>query len=182
MINWSLVLNWLPLRHARLACPRHILCWLAHPVFLLVYLCQAWILKPSWPHQELLLCAPKLGVNVLALMLLLLALIIPASLAFRPPNLKVDNKILTEVDSHSEIHDSLINSTLESFNFNLNLSSVSFGASIFILILIILLTRRQNLAIARISGQLFLQKKKIEMLLKWRTETYLTTEGVPAKN
>ena len=109
---------------------------------------------------------------------MLLALIIPASLAFRLPNLKVDNKILTEVDSHSEIHDSLINSTLESFNFHLNLSSVSFGASIFILILIILLTRRQNLAIARI----FLQKKKIEMLLKWRTKTYLTTKGVPAKN
>ena len=165
-----------------MACPHFILCWLDHPVLLLVHLLQAWVLQPSWPLQELLLFPPKLWVHVLGLMLVLLTLILPASLAFRLPNLKVDNKITTEIDSHSEIHDSLLNSTLQSFNFHLNLSSLSFGTSIFILILIILLTRRQHLAIARISGQLLLQKKKIEMLLKWRTETHLVTEGVPARN
>ena len=99
----------------------------------------------------------------------LLAFILPCSFCFKLPDLKVDSKI--QVDNHSEVHDSLVNSTLKSFNFHLNLSSVSFGVSIFIVILIILLSRRQNLAIARISAQILKQKKSVEMLMRWKVET-----------
>ena len=102
-----------------------------------------------------------------------LASILPVSFAFKLPDLKVDTRIQSEVDNHSEIHDSLINSTLKSFNFHLNLSSISFGVSIFIIILIILLSRRQHLAIARISAQILKQRRSVEMLMKWKTETKL---------
>ena len=100
-----------------------------------------------------------------------LALILPCSLCFHLPDLKVESKI--EADSHSEIHDSLVNSTLKSFNFHLNLSSVSLGACVFIIILIILISRRQNLAIARISAHILKQKKSLETLMKWKVD--LTT-------
>ena len=100
-----------------------------------------------------------------------IALLLPVSFAFKLPDLKVDSRI--QVDNHSEIHDSLVNSTLKSFNFHLNLSSISFGVSIFIIILIILLSRRQHLAIARISAQILKQRRSVEMLMKWRTETNL---------
>ena len=99
-------------------------------------------------------------------MLGVLILLLPASFGFRLPERRVDTKVDTDIDSHSEIHDSLLNSTLQSFNFHLNLISLSFTTSIFILVLIILLARRQNLAIQRVSSQLVLQKKKIEMLLR----------------
>ena len=91
-----------------------------------------------------------------------------SSLGFHLPNLKVESSI--ETDSHSEIHDSLVNSTLKSFNFHLNLSSVSLGACVFIIILIILISRKQNLAIARVSAQILKQKKSLELLIKWKVE------------
>ena len=94
-----------------------------------------------------------------------------SSLGFHLPNLKVESSI--EADSHSEIHDSLVNSTLKSFNFHLNLSSVSLGASVFIIILIILVSCRQNRAIANISAQILRQKKSLETLMKWKVD--LTT-------
>ena len=100
-----------------------------------------------------------------------LGLILPCSLGFHLPNLKVESNI--EADSHSEIHDSLVNSTLKSFNFHLNLSSVSLGASVFIIILIVLVNRRQNRTIANISAQILRQKKSLETLMKWKVD--LTT-------
>ena len=69
---------------------------------------------------------------------IVLALVLPCSFCFHLPDLKVESSI--EADSHSEIHDSLINSTLKSFNFHLNLSSVAFATSVFIIILIVLIS------------------------------------------
>ena len=123
-----------------------ILPWLVGSHLLLGRHCQAWHQKSLRLVHQLLLCPPcyhMLGTIVLAL-------ILPCSLCFHLPDLKVESKI--EADSHSEIHDSLVNSTLKSFNFHLNLSSVSLGACVFIIILIILVSRRQNRAIASISA------------------------------
>jgi hypothetical protein len=125
---------------------------------------QAWHQESLRTLHQLLLCPP--GHHMLATTLL--AFILPCSLCFKLPDLKVDSKI--EVDNHSEIHDSLVNSTLKSFNFHLNLSSVSFGASVFIIILIVLISRKQNLAIARVSAQILKQKKSVEMLMRWKVE------------
>ena len=97
-----------------------------------------------------------------------LGFILPCSLSFHLPDLKVESNI--EADSHSEIHDSLVNSTLKSFNFHLNLSSVSLGASVFIIILIVLINSRQNRTIAKISAQILKQKKTLEVLMKWQGE------------
>ena len=97
-----------------------------------------------------------------------LGLILPCSLGFHLPNLKVESNI--EADSHSEIHDSLVNSTLKSFNFHLNLSSVSLGASVFIIILIVLINTRQNRTIANISAQILKQKRSLETLMKWKVD------------
>ena len=98
-----------------------------------------------------------------------LGLILPCSLGFHLPNLKVESNI--EADSHSEIHDSLVNSTLKSFNFHLNLSSVSLGASVFIIILIVLINTRQNRTIANISAQILKQKRSLESLMRWKVES-----------
>ena len=96
--------------------------------------------------------------------------ILQVSVEFSLPDLRVISKVSSEVDSHQEVHDSLINSTLKTFSFHLNLSSVSFGVSIFILGLIILLSRRQHLAILRLSAQILKQEENIEMLKRWKME------------
>ena len=104
------------------------------------------------------------------LMLGLIALcsILSSSLGFHLPNLSVESSI--EADSHSEVHDSLINSTLSSFNFHLNLSSISLGASLFIVVLIVIISRKQNKAIASISAQILRQKRALETLKKWKVD------------
>lgn len=109
------------------------------------------------------------SVHMLRLLLGILSLL-QVSVPFSLPDLRVSSKVSSEVDSHQEIHDSLINSTLKTFSFHLNLSSISFGVSIFIICLIILLSRRQHLAIVRISAQILKQEKNIEMLTKWKME------------
>ena len=93
---------------------------------------------------------------------------LPSSLGFSLPNLKVESSIETE--SHSEVHDSLVNSTLSSFNFHLNLSSISLGASLFIVVLIVIISRKQNKAIASISAQILRQKRALETLKKWKVD------------
>jgi hypothetical protein len=150
-----------PSSYARLVHLSLILPWLGVSHLLLGRHCQAWHQKSLRPMHQLLLCPPSYHM----LATIVLALILPCSLCFHLPDLKVDSKI--EADSHSEIHDSLINSTLKSFNFHLNLSSVSLGACVFIIILI---SRKQNLAIARISAQILKQKKSLEALMKWKGE------------
>jgi hypothetical protein len=100
--------------------------------------------------------------------ILALGLILPSALGFHLPDLKVESSI--EADSHSEIHDSLVNSTLKSFNFNLNLSSVSLGASVFIIILVVIINTRQNRTIADISAQILKQKRSLESLMKWKVD------------
>ena len=95
--------------------------------------------------------------------------ILPSSLGFYLPNLSVESSI--EADSHSEIHDSLIHSTLSSFNFHLNLSSISLGASLFIIILVVIISTKQNRAIADISAQILKQKRSLESLMRWKVES-----------
>jgi hypothetical protein len=153
-----------PSSYARLVHLSVILPWLGLSHLLLGRHCQAWHQESLRPMHQLLLCPP--GYHMLAT--IVLALILPCSLCFHLPDLKVDSNI--EADSHSEIHDSLVNSTLKSFNFHLNLSSVAFATSVFIIILIILISRKQNLAIARVSAQILKQKKSLEVLMKWKVE------------
>jgi hypothetical protein len=88
-------------------------------------------------------CTHMLGILVLTLGS------VSNSLGFRLPNLSVESSI--DADSHSEVHDSLINSTLSSFNFHLNLSSISFCASLFIIVLLIIISTRLSRTIADIS-------------------------------
>ena len=90
------------------------------------------------------------------------------SLGFHLPNLSVESSI--DADSHSEVHDSLINSSLSSFNFHLNLSSLSVGASLFILVLLIIITTRLSRTIADISVQVLKQKISLDSLVKWKVE------------
>ena len=108
-------------------------------------------------------CTHMLGIIALALGSL------PSSLGFHLPNLSVESSI--EADSHSEIHDSLINSTLSSFNFHLNLSSISLGASLFIIILVIIISTKQNRTIADISAQILKQKRSLDSLMRWKVES-----------
>ena len=146
--------------------PCHILCWFGLSLLLLDNLFQAWHQEPLRTLHKLLLL-PR-GHHMLDVWILSFH---TSSLILLQASRSVDSRI--QVDNHSEVHDSLVNSTLKSFNFHLNLSSVSFGVSIFIVILIILLSRRQNLAIARISAQILKQRKSVEMLMKGRAETNL---------
>ena len=95
--------------------------------------------------------------------------ILSNSLGFHLLNLSVESSI--EADSHSEVHDCLINSTLSSFNFHLNLSSISLGASLFIVVLVVIISRKQNRAIANISAQILKQKRSLESLMKWKVDS-----------
>ena len=106
------------------------------------------------------------SVHILILVLGVLSLLL-VSVPFSLPDLRVSSKVSTEVANHQEVHDSLIDSTLKTFSFHLNLSSISFGVSIFIICLIILLSRRQHLAIVRISAQVLKQQENIEILTRW---------------
>ena len=117
-----------------------------------------------WTLCQPVLCATylhMLGVTALCSTL-------STSLAFSLPNLEVQSSI--ETDSHSEVHDSLVNSTLSSFNFHLNLSSISLGASLLIVVLIVIISRKQNKAIASISAQILRQKRALETLKKWKVD------------
>jgi hypothetical protein len=107
--------------------------------------------------------------HMLGIITLALGLTLPSSLGFHLPNLSVESNI--EADSHSEIHDSLINSTLSSFNFHLNLSSISLGASLFIIILIVIISTKQSRAIADISAQVLKQKISLDSLMRWKVES-----------
>jgi hypothetical protein len=91
-----------------------------------------------------------------------------SSLGFHLPDLKVDTDI--NADSHSEVHDSLVNSTLSSFEFHLNLSSLSFGASLFIIVFLIIISTRLSRAIADISVQVLKQKVSLDSLMRWKVE------------
>jgi hypothetical protein len=91
-----------------------------------------------------------------------------SSLGFHLPNLSVDTDI--NADSHSEVHDSLVNSTLSSFEFHLNLSSLSFGASLFIIVFLIIISTRLSRAIADISVQVLKQKVSLDSLMRWKVE------------
>ena len=107
-------------------------------------------------------CTHMLGILVLTLGS------VSSSLGFHLPNLSVESSI--DADSHSEIHDSLINSTLSSFNFHLNLSSISFCASLFIIVLLIIISTRLSRTIADISVQVLKQKISLDSLMRWKVE------------
>ena len=91
-----------------------------------------------------------------------------SSLGFHLPNLSVDTNI--NADSHSEVHDSLVNSTLSNFEFSLNLSSLSFAASLIIIIFLFILSTRLSRAIAAISVQILKQKISLDAIEKWKVE------------
>jgi hypothetical protein len=115
------------------------------------------------------LCQPVLcATNLHMLGVTALCSTLSTSLAFSLPNLEVQSSI--ETDSHSEVHDSLVNSTLSSFNFHLNLSSISLGASLLIVVLIVIISRKQNKAIASISAQILRQKRALETFKQWKVD------------
>ena len=91
-----------------------------------------------------------------------------SSLGFHLPDLKVDTDI--NADSHSEVHDSLVNSTQSNFEFQLNLSSLSLGASAIIFVFLFIISTRLSRAIAAISVQLLKQKISLDAIEKWKVE------------
>jgi hypothetical protein len=105
--------------------------------------------------------------HMLRFLFLVLGLL-SSSIGFHLPDLKVDTHI--NADSHSEIHDSLVNSTLSNFEFSLNLSSLSFAASLIIIIFLFILSTRLSRAIAAISVQILKQKISLDAIEKWKVE------------
>jgi hypothetical protein len=126
---------------------------------------EAWAKEPLWAVPEYMLFAPHS--HMLGFLFLVLGLF-SSSIGFHLPDLKVDTDI--NADSHSEIHDSLVNSTLSNFEFHLNLSSLSFAASLIIIIFLFIFSTRLSRAIAAISVQVLKQKISLDALVKWKVE------------
>ena len=126
---------------------------------------EAWTQEPLWEVPEYMLLAPHS--HMLRFLFLVLGLL-SSSIGFHLPDLKVDTHI--NADSHSEIHDSLVNSTLSNFEFSLNLSSLSFAASLIIIIFLFILSTRLSRAIAAISVQILKQKISLDAIEKWKVE------------
>ena len=91
-------------------------------------------------------------------------LLICSTVAFQLPDLSLDTSV--SVDNHQEVVDSLVNSTVSSFEFNLNLSTVTLGISCFMLVLLVVVTRRQSILIANIGRKVFQQEVLLRKLLK----------------
>ena len=98
------------------------------------------------------------------LVYLLSTLLICSTVAFQLPDLSLDTSV--GIDNHQEVHDSLVNSTVSSFEFNLNLSTVTLGISCFMLVLLVVVTRRQSILIANIGRKVFQQEVLLRKLLK----------------
>ena len=82
-------------------------------------------------QPQLLLYSGRLDMHLVSTALLLVS-----TRAFKQPNFKLDTDV--NVDHHdSEVHDSLVNSSIQAFSFNLNLSSVNICISILLLVLVI---------------------------------------------
>ena len=126
---------------------------------------EAWTQEPLWEVPEYMLLAPHS--HMLRFLFLVLGLL-SSSIGFHLPDLKVDTHI--NADSHSEIHDSLVNSTLSNFEFSLNLSSLSFAASLIIIIFLFIFSTRLSRAIAAISVQILKQKISLDAIEKWKVE------------
>ena len=126
---------------------------------------EAWAKEPLWAVPEYMLLAPHS--HMLRFLFLVLGLL-SSSIGFHLPDLKVDTHI--NADSHSEIHDSLVNSTLSNFEFHLNLSSLSFAASLIIIIFLFIFSTRLSRAIAAISVQILKQKISLDAIEKWKVE------------
>ena len=95
---------------------------------------------------------------------ILSTLLISSTVAFQLPDLTLDTSV--SVDNHQEVVDSLVNSTVSTFEFNLNLSTVTLGISCFVLVLLVIVTRRQNILIANIGRKVFQQEIQLRKLLK----------------
>jgi len=95
---------------------------------------------------------------------ILSTLLISSTVAFQLPDLTLDTSV--SVDNHQEVVDSLVNSTVSTFEFNLNLSTVTLGISCFVLVLLVIVTRRQSILIANIGRKIFQQEIQLRKLLK----------------
>ena len=100
----------------------------------------------------------------LMLAYILSTLLVCSTVAFQLPDLSLDTSV--SVDNHQEVVDSLVNSTVSSFEFNLNLSTVTLGISCFMLVLLVVVTRRQSILIANIGRKVFQQEVLLRKLLK----------------
>ena len=126
---------------------------------------EVWDKEPLRAVQKHMLLAPH--PYMLGFLFLVLGLF-SSSIGFHLPDLKVDSNI--NADSHSEVHDSLVNSTLSNFEFHLNLSSLSFAASLIIIIFLFIISTRLSRAIAAISVQVLKQKISLDAIEKWKVE------------
>ena len=126
---------------------------------------EVWDKEPLRAVQKLMLHQPH--PYMLAFLFLVLGLL-SSSIGFHLPDLKVDSNI--NADSHSEVHDSLVNSTQSNFEFHLNLSSLSLGASLIIFVFLFIISTRLSRAIAAISVQLLKQKISLDALERWKVE------------
>ena len=145
--------------------PCHYLLLIGLPRLLLDRHSEVWCKEPLRAVQKLMLYQPH--PYMLAFLFLVLGLL-SSSIGFHLPDLKVDSNI--NADSHSEVHDSLVNSTQSNFEFQLNLSSLSLGASVIIFVFLFIISTRLSRAIAAISVQLLKQKISLDALERWKVE------------
>ena len=106
------------------------------------------------PHM----CAVLLLMRVL----FLISLLICSSVRFQLPDLKVDTEV--SLDQSQQVHDSLVNSSIQSFEFHLNLSTFTLGLSALILILFVFVARRQNSSISEIGRRVYQQELNLKKL------------------
>ena len=87
------------------------------------------------------------------MLLQFLALLFFSVDGFKLPNFKLDSDV--SVDHHdSEVHDSLVNSSVQAFEFNLNLSSVNIAISILLLIFVVSIHKRFSSLVHKLSDRI----------------------------
>ena len=92
--------------------------------------------------------------------LLYIPFLIQAIVSFSLPDLTVDTEV--SLDQSQQLHDSIVNSSVKSFEFHFNLSTVSLGFTSLVLILFVLVARRQNSSISELGKRILQQ----EIILK----------------
>ena len=73
--------------------------------------------------------------------------------SFKLPDFKLDTDV--SVDSHdTEVHDSLVNSSVQAFEFNVNLSSLNIAISFLLLIFVIIVHKRFSSLVYKLSARI----------------------------
>ena len=96
--------------------------------------------------------------------LLYIFFLIHSTVSFSLPDLTVDTEV--SLDQSQQLHDSLVNSSIQSFEFHLNLSTVTLGFTTLVLILFLFVARRQNSSISELVKRILQQEIKLKKLVQ----------------